>query len=51
MSFPDQEKLLEEVVFILAVSMKANTKKSQIKHFACSKYDAIKRTDSYNLQT
>ena len=28
-SFPDQEKLLKEVVFSLAVSMNANTKNSK----------------------
>ena len=37
-SFPDQEKLLKEVMFSFAVSMNANTKKSQIKHCPCPKY-------------
>ena len=31
-SFPDQQKILKEVVFSLAVSMNANTKNSQIKY-------------------
>ena len=44
MSFPDQEKLLKEEVFGLAVSMNANTKNSQIKHCPCPKY-FIKFTD------
>ena len=37
-SFPDQEKLLKEVVFSLAVSMNANTKNSKKKHCPCPKY-------------
>ena len=41
-SFQGQEKLLEEVVFSLAVSMNANTKTSQIKHCPCPKYVMIK---------
>ena len=40
-SFPDQEKLLKEVVFTLAVSINANTKNSQIKHCPCPKYVVI----------
>ena len=40
-SFPDQEKLLKEVVFSLAVSMNANTKNLQIKQGPCPKYVAI----------
>ena len=36
-SFPDQEKLLKEVVFSLTVSMNVNTKNSQIKHCPCPK--------------
>ena len=40
-SFPDQEKLLKEVVFTLAVSINANTKNSQIKHCPCLKYVVI----------
>ena len=40
-SFPDQEKLLKEVVFSLAVSMNTSTKKSQMKHCPCPKYVAI----------
>ena len=43
MSFQDQGKLLEEVVFSLAVSINANIKNSQIKHCSCPKYVAIKR--------
>ena len=41
MSFPDQEKLLKEVVFRLAVSMNANTKNSQIEHCPYPKYVVI----------
>ena len=41
MSFPDQKKLLKEVVFSLAVSMNANTKNSQIKDCPCPKYVVI----------
>ena len=41
MSFPDQKKLLKEVVFSLAVSINANTKNYQIKHCPCPKYVAI----------
>ena len=37
MSFPDQKKLLKEVMFRLAVSMNANTKNSKIKHCPCPK--------------
>ena len=40
-SFPDHKKLLKEVVFSLAFSMNANTKKSQIKHSPCPKYVVI----------
>ena len=40
-SFPDQEKLLKEVVFTLAVSINANTKNSHIKHCPCPKYVVI----------
>ena len=36
----DHEKLLK-VVFSLAVSLKANTKNSQIKHCPCPKYAVI----------
>ena len=36
-SFPDQEKLLKEVVFSLTVSMNVNTKNFQIKHCPCPK--------------
>ena len=35
MSFPDQEKLLKEVVFSLAVSMNDKSNNSQIKHCPC----------------
>ena len=51
MSFEDQEKLLEEVVFSLAVCMNANTKNSQIKRWPCPNYIVIKRPDMHNLQT
>ena len=37
MSFPNQEKLLEEVVFSLAVSINANAENSQIKKLSMSK--------------
>ena len=37
MSFANQGKLLEEVVFSPAVSVNANTKNSQIKHCPCPK--------------
>ena len=40
-SFPDQEKLLNEVVFSLEVSMNAYTENSPIKHFPCPKYVVI----------
>ena len=40
-SFLDQGKLLKEAVFSFAVSMNANTKKSQIKHWPCQKYVVI----------
>ena len=40
-SYPDQEKLLKEIVLSLAVSIDANTKKSQIKHCPCLKYAVI----------
>ena len=40
-SFPDQDKLQEEVVFSLAVSMNANTKNSLIKHCPCPKNAVI----------
>ena len=36
-SFANQGKLLEEVVFRPAVSVNANTKNSQIKHCPCPK--------------
>ena len=49
-SFPDQEKFLKKVAFIIAVSMNANTENSQIKHCPCPKYLVIYRPDSYNLQ-
>ena len=50
-SFQDQEKLLQEVVFSLAVSMNANTKNSQIKHYPYPKYVVIKKPNLNNLQT
>ena len=37
-SFPDQEKLLKEVVFSLAISMNASTKNTKIKHCLCPKH-------------
>ena len=49
--FQDQEKLLQEVVFSLAVSMNANTKNSQIKHYPYPKYVVIKKPNLNNLQT
>ena len=36
-SCPDQEKILKETVFDLAVSMNANTENSQIKYYSCPK--------------
>ena len=48
MLFEDQEKLLQEVVFSLAVSMNANTNNSQIKHCPCSKYVVIKMPNLNN---
>ena len=36
-SCPDQEKILKEKVFGLAVSMNANTENSQIKYCPCPK--------------
>ena len=41
MSFPDQEKLLKEVVFSPSFSMNVITKNAKIKHCPCSKYVAI----------
>ena len=43
MPFQDQEKLLQEVVFSLAVSMNANTKNFQIKHYPCPKHVVVKK--------
>ena len=37
MSFPDQNKLLKEVVFGLEDSINTNTINSQIKHCSCPK--------------
>ena len=42
-SFQGQEKLLQGVVFSLAVSMNANTKNSQVKHCPSPKYVVIKK--------
>ena len=50
-SFQDQEKLLKEVVFTLAVSMNAITKNSQVKHFRCPEYVVIKNSNMHNLNT
>ena len=50
-SFQDQEKFLQEVVFSLMVSMNANTKSSQIKYCPWPKYVVIKRLNLHNLQT
>ena len=50
-SFQDQEKLLHEKVFSLAVSMNANTKNSQIKHCPYLKYVLIKKPNPHNLKT
>ena len=41
-SFPDQEKILKEVVFSFAVSMNANTENSQIKYCPCPKYFKVR---------
>ena len=54
LSFPDQKKLLKEVLFSLAVSMNANTKNFQIKQCPCPKYIDIKTllvrfTDQKNI--
>ena len=40
-SFPDQEKLLKEVVFSLAISMNASIKNTKIKHCLCPKHVVI----------
>ena len=40
-SFPNQEKLLKELGFSLAVSMNATTKNSLINHCPCPKYVVI----------
>ena len=37
-SFTDQEKLLKEVLFSLAVSMNSNTKNPHLKHYPSPKY-------------
>ena len=50
-SFQDQEKLLQEVVFSLAVSMNANNKNSHIKRCPCPKYVVTKKPNLNNLQT
>ena len=50
-SFQDQEKLLQEAVFSLAVSMNANTKNCQKKHCPCPKHVLIKNPNLHNLQT
>ena len=46
LSFPDQEKFLEEVVvvFSLAVSMNVNTEKFEIKHCLCHNSQTRKNT-------
>ena len=41
-SFLDQEKILKEALFNLAVSMNANTENSQIKHCPCPKYFKVR---------
>ena len=64
MSFQDQEKLLQEVVFNLAVSMNASTKNFQIKHYPYHsklfihiisehypKYAVVMKHKLHNLQT
>ena len=48
--FPDQDKLLKEVVLSLEDFMNANIKNFQIKHCSCSKYVVISRPNLYNLQ-
>ena len=50
-SFQDQENLLQELVFRLAVSVNADTKNSQIKHCACPKHVVIRKRNLHNLQT
>ena len=50
-SFQDQEKLLQEVVFSLAVSKNANTNHSQIKHCPCPHFVVIKKPNLHNLKT
>ena len=49
--FQDQEKLLEEVAFSLAVSLNTNIKNVQIKHCPCPKCVVIKTRNLHNLQT
>ena len=51
LSFPDQERLLEEILFSLAVSMNASTKNSEIKHCPYPKHVVIKKSNVFNLQT
>ena len=41
-SFLDQEKILKEVAFSLAVSMNVNTEYSQIKYCPCPKYFKVR---------
>ena len=40
--FPDQEKILKEVMFSLAVSMNADTENSLIKYCPCPKYFKVR---------
>ena len=42
MSFPNQIKILKEVVFNLAVSMNVKTESSQIKNCPCPKYFKVR---------
>ena len=42
MSFPDQKKILKEVVFNLAVSMNVNTERSQKKNCPYPKYFKVR---------
>ena len=49
-SFPDHEKLLNEIVVRLELFMIVNTWNPQMEHCPCPKYDMIYSPDMYNLQ-
>ena len=50
MPFADQEKMLEEVIFSLSVSINVNTKNSQTKTCACPKDTVLKIPNFHNYR-